>query len=134
MSFPSGDVVRAATRYYQTVAVAMAIKTLRPDLADRVFVPDNGPIAVLIDVGRDRRVVVAQVAGRTGLVWTIATASLDDDPPPTWPLGTDHQVLAKAAIARVDTALAHVSLLRARPSASLSVGSKPRIQFLDNVW
>ena len=44
MSFPSSDVVRTATRYYQTVAVATAIKTLRPDLADRVWVPDNGDV------------------------------------------------------------------------------------------
>ncbi len=105
MFFPSSDIIRAATRYYQTVAVATAIKTLRPDLANRVRVPDNGPIAVLIDAGGNRRVVVAQVAGRTGLVWTIASPSLHDDPPPAWPLGTDHQVLANAATAQVDAAL-----------------------------
>ncbi len=109
MTFPATDIVRRATRYYQTVAVATAIKTHRPDLADRVSVPDNGPIAVLIDVGGDSKVVVALVAGQAGLMWTIASPYLDDDQPPTWPLQTDRQVLADAATTQVDAALQHAA-------------------------
>ncbi len=105
MSFPTSDIVQRATRYYQTVAVATTIKTHRPDLADRVRVPDNGPIAVLIDVGGDRKVVVAQVAGHAGLMWTIATPYLHDGPPPTWPLQINRHVLADAAATLVDAAL-----------------------------
>lgn len=104
--FPSSDVVRMATRYYQTVAIASTIKELRPDLADRIHVPDNGPIAVLIDVGGQRRVVVAQVSGQLGVEWTIANPSVNDDPPPSWPLATNHLLLAEAAIAQADAAMA----------------------------